>query len=68
MPTNYCTADVVIAGCTVREFGAWGDGSTDDTEAFQAAMKAMADAGGGTVFVPEGRYAVRGQSHACRPR
>ena len=51
---------MVVAGCTVAEFGAKGDGSTDDTAAFQAAMRTMAEAGGGTVFIPDGRYAIRG--------
>ncbi|MBI4979581.1 MAG: hypothetical protein HZC28_19035 [Spirochaetes bacterium] len=58
--TKYPTADVVIAGYSVREFGAAGDGTGDDTAAFQAAMNAMAKQGGGTVFVPSGRYAIRG--------
>lgn len=52
--------DVIVAGCDVHEFGAKGDGSTDDTAAFQAALDRMAVAGGGTVFVPAGRYVVRG--------
>jgi len=58
--TRFPTADVVVAGCTVKEAGARGDGRTDDTAAFQSAMGSMARAGGGTVFVPEGRYAIRG--------
>jgi len=58
--TKYPTADVVVAGCTVDEFGAMGDGVTDDTSAIQGAMDAMAKAGGGTVFVPEGRYVIKG--------
>jgi hypothetical protein len=58
-PKYPCT-DVVVAGCTVREAGARGDGVTDDTAAFQAALRSVAKAGGGAVFVPEGRYAIRG--------
>ncbi|MHB1000073.1 MAG: LamG domain-containing protein [Armatimonadota bacterium] len=58
--THYPTSDIVIAGCTVKDAGARGDGKTDDTEAFQSAMNTMARVGGGTVFVPEGRYVIKG--------
>lgn len=37
---------------TVRDFGAEGDGKTDDTEAFQQAV----DSGRGVVRLPSGRY------------
>ena len=39
----------------VKDFGATGDGSTDDTAAIQAAID---EAGGGGVFVPNGTYIV----------
>ncbi len=58
--TKYPTPDVVIAGFNVLDFGALGDGKTDCTEAFQQAMDNMRKAGGGTVFVPEGRYVIKG--------
>jgi hypothetical protein len=58
--TTYPTNDVVVAGYNVREFGAKGDGTADDTIAIQSALIAMAKYGGGTVFVPAGRYALRG--------
>jgi hypothetical protein len=57
---RYPTGDVVVAGCTVQEFGAKGDGTADDTDAFLAAMDLMHANGGGAVFAPEGRYAIRG--------
>lgn len=57
---KYPCADLVVAGCTVREAGARGDGATDDTAAFETAMRSVARAGGGAVFVPAGRYAIRG--------
>ena len=60
LTTRYPTDDVVIAGYTVQEFGARGDGSADDTAAFQSALFAMARQGGGTVFAPEARYVIRG--------
>jgi len=40
----------------IREFGARGDGQTLDTAALQAALDACAQAGGGQVFLPPGRY------------
>jgi parallel beta-helix repeat protein len=43
---------------SVRDFGAVGDGVTDDRAAFQAAVDAVSAAGGGTVFVPEGTYRI----------
>jgi hypothetical protein len=58
--TSYATSDCVVAGCTVQEAGAKGDGKTDDTAAFERAMNSMALAGGGAVFVPEGRYVIKG--------
>lgn len=41
----------------VRDFGATGDGSTDDTAAFTAAFTACATTGG-AVYVPTGTYKV----------
>ncbi len=40
----------------VRDHGARGDGTTDDDTAFQAALEAARAAGGGAVWIPEGRY------------
>ncbi len=44
---------------TVAAHGAKGDGATDDTAAFQAALDATA-AQGGAVFVPVGTYRIAG--------
>ncbi len=45
---------------SVREFGAAGEGVTDDTSAFQRALDAVSHAGGGIVYAPPGRYLFRG--------
>ncbi len=58
--TKYPTADIVVAGFNVLDFGAKGNGKSDCTKAFQTALNQMAEAGGGTVFVPEGKYAFKG--------
>lgn len=42
----------------VKDYGAKGDGSTDDTAAIQAAIAAVQNASGGTVFFPQGTYSV----------
>jgi polygalacturonase len=45
------------ASVNVRNWGARGDGSTDDTAAFQAAIDAL-PASGGTINVPNGNYVI----------
>lgn len=40
----------------ITQFGAIGDGRTDNTEAIAKAIDACAANGGGTVFVPAGKY------------
>lgn len=44
----------------VAKFGAKGDGKTDNTAAFQAALNKAAAAGGGIVDVPSGQYRFDG--------
>ena len=44
----------------VADFGAKGDGKSDDTAAFQKAMDAAAKAGGGVVQAPRGNYYFTG--------
>ena len=43
---------------SVKDFGAVGDGVTDDTAAIQAAIDAVSANGGGKVFLPEATYAT----------
>ena len=44
----------------VRDFGAVGDGKTDDTKAFQKALDAAGERGGEVVFAPRGNYFFAG--------
>jgi hypothetical protein len=44
----------------VRDFGAVGDGKTDDTAAFQQALNAAGEAGGGVVYASRGNYFFAG--------
>jgi hypothetical protein len=43
---------------SVKDFGATGDGSTDDTSAVQSAISRVIARGGGTVLLPKGTYLV----------
>ena len=54
------TNEIVLAAATPQEYGARGDGITDDSAAFQSAMNKVYNSGGsggGVVFVPAGNYA-----------
>jgi polygalacturonase len=42
----------------VKSFGALGDGHTTDTKSFTAAITACVKAGGGTVYVPAGKFMI----------
>ena len=47
----------------VRDFGAKGDDTTNDSAAVRAAAQALTEAGGGVLNIPKGVYIVGGQSH-----
>jgi len=48
------------AALNVQDFGAVGDGTKDNSDAFAAALKAAVDGGNLAVFVPRGRYLIKG--------
>lgn len=50
---------VAPAGVNVRDHGATGDGSTDDTAAINAAIQFAVDSGIRTVIVPDGTYMIQ---------
>jgi uncharacterized protein YjdB len=56
----YTTADAFVAGYSVKDYGASGDGITDVTTIFQGRINALGLLGGGTLFVPEGKYVLKG--------
>lgn len=58
--TVYATTDVVISNINVKDYGAKGNGITDDTQAVQNALNAAGAHGGGVVFAPEGTYRLNG--------
>jgi polygalacturonase len=59
-PAAVITPDAVF---NVRDFGATGNGSTNDTPAIERAINAAAGAGGGTVEFPSGTYRAGGTIH-----
>lgn len=61
------TATDILGAFNVRDFGARGDGTTDDTASIQAAIDACDAAGGGVVYVPPGVYRVNGLTIAADP-
>jgi hypothetical protein len=45
---------------SIKDFGAVGDGVTDDTAAFLAARTYLQSVGGGSLYIPRGQYLVNG--------
>jgi len=58
--TNRTVLAKLQESVSVKDFGAVGDGVTDDTAAIQAAIDAVQNAGGGSLFFPSGTYNVTG--------
>jgi hypothetical protein len=59
-PNNSGTATIVPrpSVVNVRDYGATGDGTTDDRPAIVSAISALDAAGGGTLLLPKGTYAI----------
>ncbi|UZR97450.1 glycosyl hydrolase family 28-related protein [Chondrinema litorale] len=58
--TKYPTIDNVVIAYSVADFGITGDGITDVTQQFQDLLNQLGNLGGGTLFVPEGKYVIKG--------
>lgn len=56
----YPTTGTFVAGFSVADYGATGDGTTDVTSIFQARLNALGALGGGSLFVPAGKYVLKG--------
>ena len=54
---NRTVKDVLGDVISVKNYGALGDGATDDSAAFQTACTALGVAGG-TLYIPRGRYRI----------
>jgi hypothetical protein len=52
------TTNQLASTFNLQDYGSVGDGVTDDGPALQRALDAVANAGGGIVYVPAGRYAI----------
>ncbi|MBE5959706.1 MAG: carbohydrate-binding protein [Lachnospiraceae bacterium] len=57
---NMDKTDLFVYSYNVMDYGADNTGSRDNTEVFQKLIDKTADLGGGTVYVPAGRYKVTG--------
>lgn len=57
---TYPTSDAFVITYSVADYGATGDGVTDVTSIFQDRLNALGALGGGTLYVPAGRYVLRG--------
>lgn len=57
-PVRVTFPDVDLRVVSVREFGAKGDGVSDDTYAIQSAIDSVASYGGGVVNLPVGVYLI----------
>ena len=60
LDTKYPTIDNVVIAYSVADYGITGDGVTDVTQQFQDLLNQLGNLGGGTLFVPEGKYVIKG--------
>lgn len=57
---KYPIVDDIVAAFSVDDYGATGDGLIDVTTIFQSLLDQLGSIGGGTLFVPEGKYVING--------
>jgi carbohydrate binding protein with CBM6 domain/pectate lyase-like protein/putative Ig domain-containing protein len=57
---TYSISETIVAGYSVADYGATGDGITDVTSIFQSRLNALGAVGGGTLWVPAGKYVIKG--------
>jgi len=57
--TQFETQDYVITTHDVRDYGVTANDDADDTAAFQKAIDACEQDGGGVIFIPSGKYIFR---------
>lgn len=53
-------SDTFIYSYNVKDFGSVSDGVTDNTNIFQKLLNKLGDLGGGTLYVPTGKYVIKG--------
>lgn len=58
--TKYPTIDNVVIAYSASDYGIAADGVTDVTQKVQAALDQLGSLGGGTLFLPEGQYVIKG--------
>lgn len=58
--SEYQNSEPFVAAFSVKDYGAIGDGMTDVTSIFQERLDALGQLGGGTLFVPQGKYVIKG--------
>ena len=58
MQSKFDDTQYIVAETNIFCYGALGDGVTDDTAAFQAAIRYVSSIGGGAIYVPAGKYVL----------
>ncbi|HTJ50056.1 MAG TPA: glycosyl hydrolase family 28-related protein [Cyclobacteriaceae bacterium] len=58
--TKYPTKDNVVIAYSAADFSITGDGTTDVTQQIQDLLNQLGTLGGGTLFLPEGQYVIKG--------
>ncbi|GHU98456.1 hypothetical protein FACS1894211_02210 [Clostridia bacterium] len=54
--TEPAGGDYIVTDLNIKDLGASGDGSADDTDALETALETARERGGGIVYVPAGKY------------